>query len=122
MARAREEIGSVGDRELLLCGVVLYWAEGSKSKPWSRGHRVTFMDSDPGLIRLFIRWVGLLGIERDRLILRVQIHESADVERAQREWSRITGIPVESFRRPTLKRHNPRTRREERGGGLHRMS
>ncbi|HVL88936.1 MAG TPA: hypothetical protein VM841_01745 [Actinomycetota bacterium] len=97
--------------------VLLYWAEGSKSKPWSRGHRVKLSNSDPGMVRFFLRWLTVLGVGVDQLVLRVQIHERADIDAAHRIWSQVTGVPVELFRRPTLKRHNPKTTRRNVGAG-----
>ncbi|HEX9695290.1 MAG TPA: hypothetical protein VGB64_03135 [Actinomycetota bacterium] len=115
LAASAAEIGEVTDRELFIAGVLLYWAEGTKSKPWSRGHHVTFVNSDPGMVRLFLRWLELVDVGRDRLVLTVQIHERADIDHAHRFWSQIAGVPVELFRRPTLKRHNPRTTRRNIG-------
>lgn len=56
---------------------------------------------------------------RDRLIYRVHIHESADVEAAQQFWLRVTDAGPDQFRRTTLKRHNPRTVRKNVGDGYH---
>jgi hypothetical protein len=40
VASAQAQIGSVGERDLLVLGVALYWAEGAKRKPWAarEGH------------------------------------------------------------------------------------
>lgn len=67
------------------------------------------------MILLFLRWLELVGIARDRLVFRVAIHESADVEWASLFWSRVIGIPVDRFSRPSLKRHNPETVRKNIG-------
>lgn len=45
---AGAEISALSKRELFVAGVVAYWAEGAKNKPWRRGERVSFMNSDPG--------------------------------------------------------------------------
>ena len=49
----------------------------------------------------------------------VYIHESADVAAAQQFWLDLTGLPDIQFRRPTLKRHNPRTVRKNTGQDYH---
>lgn len=112
---AARRIDRIGDRELLIAGAILYWAEGSKSKPWRRQERVVFVNSDPDLVELFLAWLRLLGVTGERLVPRVQIHESADVGAAVEYWARVTGIPAEEFRRATLKRHNPKTVRKNVG-------
>jgi hypothetical protein len=53
------------------------------------------------------------------LIFRVSIHQSADVESAQRFWLEVTGAPHDQFRAPMLKRHNPKTVRKNVGERYH---
>lgn len=50
----RDAIGPLSEREVLLVGAALYWAEGTKSKPWRRRHRLAFMNSDPTIIVVFL--------------------------------------------------------------------
>lgn len=56
---------------------------------------------------------------RSDLSFRVYIHESGDVESAQRFWMEVTGAPSDSFRKPTIKRHNPKTIRKNVGEDYH---
>ncbi len=76
---------------------------------------VKFINSDPGMIRLILSWLRLLGFSLDDLTFRVQIHESADVRAAEEFWSRVVGIPTGRFLRATLKSHNPVTVRKNVG-------
>ncbi|TXR56385.1 helix-turn-helix domain-containing protein [Quadrisphaera setariae] len=108
MTRWAAEVGDLSERDLRIIAAVLYWAEGSKSKPWRRSHRVIFVNSDPDMVRLFLRCLAVLGIERSRITCRLSIHESADVEAATHGWRRDVGDDL-VFARPTLKRHNPVT-------------
>jgi len=73
------------------------------------------MNSDPSLIRFFLRFLDTTGTPRTDLRFRVYIHENADAESAQRFWMEVTGAPVAQFFRPTLKRHNPKTVRKNVG-------
>lgn len=114
-AEARSSIGRLTARELLVAGILAYWAEGAKSKPWSRSERVEFTNSDPTMITLFLRWLELVGVPRSRLTFQVQIHERADVVAAERFWLSITAVPRTQFRRTILKRHNPKTVRKNTG-------
>ncbi|WP_199573871.1 hypothetical protein [Streptomyces murinus] len=112
---AAAAIGELSDRELFIAGVALYWAEGAKSKPHRRTEVLQFINSDPNVIKLFLRWLDLLGVTRDRLTLRVCIHETADIEAAEKYWADIVGIDASGFSRATLKKHNPRTARKNTG-------
>ncbi|MGC4976781.1 terminase gpP N-terminus-related DNA-binding protein [Streptomyces sp. DT199] len=116
---ARQEAGTLTDRELFLTGVALYWAEGSKSKSYDRRERAIFVNSDPGVIRVYLAWLDLLGVSRERLRFRVLIHESADVDAAHRHWAGIAGVEASTFAKPTLKKHNPKTVRKNTGDDYH---
>lgn len=111
-AEAAAEVGALSDRELLLLGAAIYWCEGAKAKRW-RQHEVSlcFINSDARLVALFVRFLELVGVDRDRPSYRVSIHENADATAATRWWSEALGLPLERFLRPSLKRHNPRTNR-----------
>jgi hypothetical protein len=118
-AAAGAQIGTLTDRELLIAGAIAYWCEGAKSKPHQRSDRVSFINSDPALIRFFLRFLDAAGIPRTDLRLRVYIHETADVEAAQRFWLEVTGATVDQFATPTLKRHSPKTVRKNVGDAYH---
>ncbi len=109
-------VGALSDREVRLLGAVAYWCEGGKEKPWRKNNcAVQFINSDELLIRLFLRFLEGEGIDRSELSYRLSVHESADVEAATRSWAEVVGIPAGSFRRPTLKNHNPVTVRRNVG-------
>ncbi|MET7894068.1 hypothetical protein [Streptomyces mirabilis] len=114
-AAAAAEIGTLSDRELFLVGVGMYWAEGSKDKPYDRRENVTFVNSDPGMIETFLRWLDLLGVERDRVRYCVMIHESADVAGSEQYWADLVGADRSAFNKTTIKKHNPKTVRKNVG-------
>ncbi|MFI7211097.1 helix-turn-helix domain-containing protein [Micromonospora maritima] len=116
-ARAAGAVGDLGERDLLLLGAAIYWCEGSKSKPWRPQDRLEFVNSDPGLLGLFLAFLANCGIDRDAPSYRLLIHESADVEAVERWWAERLGLPRERFGRATLKRHNPTTVRRNGGAG-----
>jgi transposase-like protein len=118
-AVAAAQIGGLNDREVLIAGAIAYWCEGMKNKPYRRADRVIFTNSDPALVRFYLRFLEAAGIERDRLRCAVSIHESADVAAAQQFWQRVTGLEATQFRRPALKKHNPRTVRKNTGVDYH---
>jgi transcriptional regulator with XRE-family HTH domain len=112
---ARDEIGSLSDRELFIAGVGLYWAEGQKSKTYARRESVIFVNSDPGMIEVYLAWLDLLGVAPKRLQFRVMIHETADYVAAERYWADLVKVDVATFQRVTLKKHNPKTVRKNTG-------
>jgi transposase-like protein len=118
-SHAAEQVGALTDRELLLVGAALYWAEGVKDKPWSRRECLVFINSDARVIETYLAWLDVLGIEESRRSYRLSIHESADVAAAHEFWSAVVGVAVDRFLTPTLKRHNPQTVRLNVGADYH---
>jgi hypothetical protein len=108
-AAAAAQIGTLTDRELLIAGAIAYWCEGGKSKPHRPSDRVVFTNSDPSLIRFFLRFLDAAGTPRTRLRFRVYIHENADVAAAQQFWLGYrrrgsAGIVYVRLRRPRCQR------------------
>ena len=118
-ADARAQITNLSESELFVAGVVAYWAEGAKNKPWRTGQSVKFMNSDPRLIQLFLAWLRLAGVSGDRLIFRLHIHQSADAGAALAFWSEVVGAPPIQFGKTTIKTHNPKTVRKNVGAEYH---
>ncbi|MFJ6571975.1 helix-turn-helix domain-containing protein [Streptomyces sp. NPDC091292] len=114
-AAASSEVGTLSDRELLFVGAALYWAEGTKDKPYARREDVLFINSDPGVIRLYLAWLRLLDVDPDRLRYRLMIHITADPDAAKRYWADLVGVDPATFQKTTLKQHNPKTVRKNVG-------
>ena len=125
MSRAYQDIGLLTSRELQLIGAALYWAEGAKQKPHNIGQRVTFANSDPEMLRVFMTWLRrTCELSIDQLAFELYIHESANVDAAQRFWASTLHVPLERFR-IRFKRHNVSPRRKNIGAqyvGLVRIS
>ncbi|MEU9505147.1 helix-turn-helix domain-containing protein [Micromonospora sp. NPDC048170] len=113
--RAASLVGCLADRDLLLLGAAVYWCEGTKSKPWRRDDRLQFVNSDPGLLALFLRFLEVCGVDRAVPSYRVSIHETADLDAALKWWVRNLDLPVERFQRANLKKHRAVTVRRNVG-------
>jgi hypothetical protein len=118
-AAAAAEIGVSSARDILIAGAIAYWCEGAKRKTYRQAETVAFINSDPDLIKLFLRFLAVAGVESTHLGFRVHIHESADVAAAEQFWLAVTGARAAQFHRTTLKRHNPRTIRKNVGADYH---
>ncbi|MDR0342968.1 MAG: hypothetical protein LBI49_07560 [Nocardiopsaceae bacterium] len=112
---ATARIGELSDREVLIAGAIAYWCEGAKNKPYRKSNRVSFINSDPDLILFFLKFLDVAGVARNRLTYRLQIHENAQVQAAERFWLIMTGAEHHQFLKPVLKRHNPKTVRKNSG-------
>jgi hypothetical protein len=102
-------VGTLTPRDLFVVGIALYWAEGVKDKPWRRNGRVTIINGDPDVLRVFLAWLDLVGVNEADRTYRLTIHESAEIDTHEQWWAAELGIPLVSFARATVKRHNPKT-------------
>lgn len=99
------DVKELGARHLWLAGIMLYWAEGTKERENRIGQATTFNNSDPRMIKLFVKWlVDVVKIKKVDLNFSLYIHSSADIEKSRSFWSEIVAcdkdkIPV-YFKRP----------------------
>lgn len=99
---AKREVRSISNDGLFLIGVSLYWAEGSKTK---RGV-VEFSNSDPRLVLLMKRFfTEICAVPEEKLRGHVYLHPHLDANKAERYWSRVTGVPRRQFYK-TSQQHN----------------
>ncbi len=90
-------MGNLTNRDFLIAGIALYWGEGFKNK---HEHRLGFCNSDPEMIRFYIKWLeNSLGVKKDSIIARLTLNESYEKRTKEIEdyWSKITGIPKSGF-------------------------
>lgn len=112
------EIEKVTGRELWLMGLMLYWAEGSKEKDYNVSQGMIFSNSDPSMIKLWIKWSReCLKVSLDRIAFEIYIHDSYQnrISSVKKYWSTVTGFPLSKFGKIYLKRDNPGTKRKNRG-------
>ena len=97
--QARKEIQHLAKNEVFFLGLGLYWGEGDKKS------FVRFFNSDPKIISFMMQWFReVFDIKDDEFMMYLNLNEEHK-ERAQeiiKYWSKITGISVKSFRKPSL--------------------
>lgn len=102
---AISEIKQVGDRELFYMGIMLYWAEGAKSRRTNISQGVDFSNSDPDMCRFFLNWLqNSLKIKSERIGFCIYIHESQKNKsnRSLDYWSNVVRFPKEKFNKTSF--------------------
>jgi len=93
IATTQKEISKLIKDPFFTFGLSLYWAEGSKQKPWRLSGNVGFTNSDPQTILIMRMWLHKYSqITEDNTIYRLCIHKSADIKKATKEWAFILGV------------------------------
>lgn len=85
---------------LFVAAVSLYAGEGTKSH---LGGGVELVNADAAIIRVFLKFLGALGIRSERLTLRVQA-DSDQLIAAKHMWIENLNVRTQQFRSPIVKR------------------
>jgi len=102
---AKNDIKRISQRELLLIGAALYWAEGYKRPIVKNGkertfHAISFSNTDPQMIKGFIRFLkNILQIPESRIYATIRIFEHISEKEAMQYWQKITALPPQNFRK-----------------------
>jgi len=97
---SKKDIKTISKRDLFILGIALYWAEGSKEKENHYGSGVRFSNSDPEMIKLFVKWLKDIGnVQRKDIYFDIYLHENSknNVKNIKKFWSNSTGFPLNYF-------------------------
>lgn len=124
---AISEVGNIDKKDLMFIGTALYWAEGNKQKEHNPSANVIFSNSDPRMIRIYLKWLReCLKISEDQLVIEIYIHRTykRSIENLKHHWAAITNIPFSRFEKVYFKRNKVHSFRKNRGaeyGGVLRI-
>lgn len=100
--KAKEIIGEINNRDLLITGLGLYWAEGSKKET---GSGFSFINSDPIMIKLMYAWlIKIIHIKKNQLSINLAInisHKEREVE-ILKFWSNLLDFNLKDFGNTTF--------------------
>lgn len=116
--KAKKEIGKISGRELWLIGVALYWAEGSKQKEHNVSQKVKFSNSDPKMIKIFLKWLqNICKLPKSEISFRISLHKKSlnKLNRVQKYWSVVTRFSINDFKKIDWKKHKINTKRKNVG-------
>ena len=95
---ANHIIKKITQRDLLIAGACLYWAEGAKT----RG-RFIFVNSDPIMIKIiFLFLIKILDVNRELIHPTLQINfiHKKRIKKVMMFWSKYLNIPLQNFNKP----------------------
>jgi len=80
------------EKELLLVGLMLYWAEGSRRNK----HVIQLANLDARMIEVFIKFLRIIcGLKENKLCLTIQLYRDFDKGKTRKYWSKRLGVPGE---------------------------
>lgn len=95
-----KRIGKISDREFLIAGLFLYWAEGSKTKTFAIG----LTNTNPNMLILFIRWLQFFDVPKSKLKVHLHLYSDMNIKKQIDFWSKTLDIPISQFRKPYIKK------------------
>lgn len=108
-ARVAREIEESKDK-FFVSGFYLYWGEGTKTAEYT----VSITNSDPAVIRCFIDWLMILGVQINSLKVKLHLYSDQNEVELKEFWSSVTNIPLENFNK-SYKKQNKLGRKTYKG-------
>ncbi len=94
MDNAKKDFTGISIQELKLIGIALYIGEGAKK---SQGV-VSIANSDPSIIQIMMRFLReICLVPENKFRGHIHTFSHADIEKTEKYWSDITGIPRKQF-------------------------
>lgn len=91
-------IVKVSKSDQFIAGLMLYWAEGTKS------NGAAISNSDPRVIRFMVRWFQrFFKIKPTSLSIHLHLHSGQNEVKMKEYWSKITGVPLTNFHKSFIK-------------------
>lgn len=93
------EVGALSKRDIIIGGIFLYWGEGSKSS----GYTTSVSNTDPDVLKFFIKWLGLFGVKKETLKVSLHLYKDMNIKKEIDYWTKELNIPRRCFRKPYIK-------------------
>ncbi len=96
---ALKEIKKMTKKDLFLLGVSLYWVEGAKSRTYRISQPVKFSNSDPLMIKIFMKWLyEIIHIKEEELVFELYLHETQKCDNIIKFWAKQLNISKDTIR------------------------
>jgi len=109
--KARLLLGKISQRDVVIAGIALYIGEGSKTN-----NLVRLVNADPAVVCFFIRWLGVLGVPRSHIVIRIHAYLDSDTAQMTKFWIETTGLLPTQFQRPCI---DMRVNKDRRRSAMH---
>ncbi|HSI20797.1 MAG TPA: hypothetical protein VLA04_03805, partial [Verrucomicrobiae bacterium] len=94
--KAERIIKNISSRDLLLCGIGLYFGEGTKTQ-----NGVSITNSDPAIIRLAVKWLTVcFHVPPQNFQVHMHLYPDCNEQACKEYWQKVCGTSDVSFIKP----------------------
>ena len=92
-----------------IVGIILWWAEGTKSrrdKRWknARSYPVELTNTNPAIIKIFVDFLRHdLAVPEDKIHVQLQIHLGDNQVELEKYWSEVTDVSLGRFNKTIVR-------------------
>ncbi len=97
--QAQKDVGILTSRDIFMLGLGIYIGEGSKTQS-----HVRLVNADPKVLRLYVRWLRMLGLRSENLSVRIHLYPDTPIQEAESYWCKQLGVPLAQFQSPSIDR------------------
>jgi hypothetical protein len=96
---AKSEASVLINEKLWLAGLMLYWAEGHKSK------KIGISNSDPNIIKFLLKWLRVYcKVADNKMRPHLNLHSGQNENKIKEYWSDVIKLPKEQFGKSYIKK------------------
>lgn len=100
-------------------GLMLYWAEGDKTK----NYFVALTNTDPKILFYFISWLRkYYKVDETRIKCRLYLWNDSQETSARKFWSKLLSIPLNQFTKSCISKNSSTFRKKKHIYGVCRVS
>lgn len=97
---AKKDYTHISQEQLKMIGIILYLGEGGKTERGS----ARLSNSDPLVIKMMMKFFReVCNVSESRFRGNIHTFTHADVDKTEKYWSKITGIPRKQFQKTYIK-------------------
>ena len=94
-----KDISKLSKREIFIGGLFLYWGEGLKV----RNGKVELANTDPKMIKFFMKWLNGFGISKNKLKVRLQLYSDMNIQKERHFWLKELKLSKQQFNKEYVK-------------------
>lgn len=107
---AKQQVGSLSERDLMMLGLGLFIGEGSKNY-----ETLHIMNSNPAVLKLAVTWIcKSLGVPIGNLRIALHLYPDNSERKAKAYWSQVSGVPLSQFEKSQVDRRTNKVARNRR--------